>query len=192
MNGSLATHRPVQQEPSAPIDLAATYQRHNAELLGYAVRICRDRHAGEDFVQEAFMRLFVEHRAGRHPDNVRAWLHRVVHNLAVSQGRRATVRRRYAFTLMDHGEPERPDEVVVREEAQVEVATMLRTLPDTTRVALLLAANGYSGRQISLAISRSDAATRTLLCRGRRQLRRQVHTDGSSLQPRNRNDVRAS
>jgi RNA polymerase sigma-70 factor (ECF subfamily) len=176
MNGSPATRRPVQREPSASIDLAATYQRHNAELLGYAVRICRDRHAGEDLVQEAFMRLFLEHRAGRHPGNVRAWLHRVVHNLAVSQGRRATVHRRYASALVDHGDPERPDEVVVREEERVEIATMLRTLPDASRVALLLAANGYSGRRISAAIGRSDAATRTLLCRGRRQLRRQAVT----------------
>ena len=61
---------------------------HHQELFAFLVRTTRDPEVAEDLLQESFLRLTREIRAGRAPDNVRAWLYRVGANLAVSRGRR--------------------------------------------------------------------------------------------------------
>src|SRR5688572_20697376 len=72
------------------------YRRHGAALARYARALTRDSAVAEDVVQDAFTRLTVELQAGRAPDNVSAWLHRVVANLVASRGRRTQVALRHA------------------------------------------------------------------------------------------------
>jgi DNA-directed RNA polymerase specialized sigma24 family protein len=92
--------------PAAPADpgtqayVTAIYDSHQRELFTFALRGCRDREAAEDLVHEAFVRLVVEVDAGRTPRSIRAWLYRVVANLAVSRGRRATVAERQLGALL--------------------------------------------------------------------------------------------
>ena len=61
------------------------------------------------------------------------------------------------------------------------VAGVRRTLdamsPDS-RTALLLAANGFSGREIAHALGRTELATRALLCRARTHLRETLEVPG--------------
>ncbi|MGH7266382.1 MAG: sigma factor [Candidatus Rokuibacteriota bacterium] len=42
------------------------YARHHRAVFGYLVRSLADRHAAEDLLQEAFLRVFV-HREGYRP-----------------------------------------------------------------------------------------------------------------------------
>jgi len=44
-------------------------------------------------------------------------------------------------------------------------------VPKDARTCLLMAANGFSGREIADAIGRSELATRALICRARIRLR---------------------
>ena len=48
---------------------------------------------------------------------------------------------------------------------------VLADLDPIARAALLLSSEGFSGAEIAAAIGRSDAATRTLLCRTRMRVR---------------------
>jgi len=147
------------------------YEQHHAELYRSAVRACRDPGTAEDLVQEAFLRLMLEMGKNRTPDNIRAWLHRVIANLAVSLGRRASVSQRFAGSLGSHDEPPTPEAIAIDDELRAELASALQALPDRARTALLLAASGYSGAEIAAAIGRTDCATRTLMCRARLELR---------------------
>jgi RNA polymerase sigma-70 factor (ECF subfamily) len=147
------------------------YEQHHLELYRFALRTCRDPEAAEDLVHEAFLRLIVEVEAGRTPDNVRAWLHRVIANLAVSNGRRAAVGRRFAPVLVRRDEPDRPDDIVLDAERRADLASVLATLPLPARTALVLAAAGFNGGEISAAVGRSGVATRTMMSRARRNLR---------------------
>lgn len=159
---------------------AAMFELHHAELYRAALRSCRDPETAEDLVQEALLRLMVEIDAGRAPDNVRAWLHRVIGNLAVSLGRRAAVSRRFAGALVSHEEPATPEMIVLDVERRSDLAAALQGLPDRARTALLLAASGYSGVEIATAIGSTDCATRTLMCRARLQLRDRLVPDGTA------------
>jgi RNA polymerase sigma factor (sigma-70 family) len=147
------------------------YEQHHAELYRSAVRACRDPGTAEDLVQEAFLRLMIEIGGNRTPDNIRAWLHRVIANLAVSLGRRATVSQRFAGALWSHDQPATPEAIALDDELRADLASALQALPDRARTALLLAASGYSGAEIAAAIGRTDCATRTLMCRARLELR---------------------
>ena len=183
------TQLPIQAQPTHPApglaarlpasplarELAsAMFERHHAELYRAAMRACRDPKTAEDLVQEALLRLMVEIDRNGPPDNVRAWLHRVIANLAVSLGRRATVSRKFAGALVRRDEPVTPEAIILEEELQADLASALSALPEQARTALVLAASGYSGAEIAAVIGRSDCATRTLMSRARARMRGRV------------------
>ena len=154
--------------------LSALYLEHRGEIFAFLVTMTRDPQVAEDILQDAFIRLIGESRAGRMPDNVRAWLYRVAANLAISRGRRLSTLARNLPRLLDRREPTRPESEFLRLETHTELhAAMARLRPDA-RAALLLAANGVSGHDIAASIGRSESATRTLLFRSRIALRRLV------------------
>jgi RNA polymerase sigma-70 factor (ECF subfamily) len=170
----LAACGSTSPRPAGPMarDIATSmFECHHDELCRAALRVCRDPETAEDIVQEALLRLMVEVDTKGSPDNVRAWLHRVVTNLALSLGRRTSVSRRHAGALVCRDEPATPEAVVLDHEASLALAAALATLPKATRTALLLAASGYPGAEIAAAIGRSDTATRTMMSRARLKLR---------------------
>ena len=79
----------VRQLPRGPDGFVVSmYEAHHAEVYAFLVRSTRDPSAAEDLLQETFLRLTTEARAGRAPEQVRAWLFRVASNLAISRARR--------------------------------------------------------------------------------------------------------
>ena len=87
--------------------IEAAYRNHSAALYGMALRSTRDSEAAAEVTQDVFLRLFTEARAGRSPDNVRAWLYRASANLVISRARRATVARTQPPQL---GTPPKPQD----------------------------------------------------------------------------------
>lgn len=154
--------------------VAATYDAHQRELFSFALRACRDREAAEDLVQEAFTRLIVEVEADRAPRNIRAWLYRVIANLAVSRGRRASVAQRQLGALVSDQTDSGPEPAYLKHERESDLETTLGELGADARTALLMAANGFNGLEIAEAIGRSGNATRTLMFRSRLHLRQRL------------------
>ena len=157
--------------------VTSAFDEHQREIHSFALHGTRSAEAAEDVTQEAFLRLLHEVSEGRVPDNVRAWLYRVVSNLIVSRGRRQTVAGRWLSALarqdVSFASPER---ITIGREMHADLQAALGELPRDTRVALLMAAQGFGGREISEAIGRSEAATRTMLCRARLQLRQRLES----------------
>jgi RNA polymerase sigma-70 factor (ECF subfamily) len=171
---------PIEQLGNAPdpaaIDawIETAYRDHSAAIYGMAVRSTHDPEAAADVTQEVFTRLFTEARAGRSPDNVRAWLYRASANLIISRARRATVARRFAPLLLRRDTPVEPETASLEREQAPALTTALSTLPAMERTALLMAAQGVSGMEIADYLGRSPAATRTMMCRARLRLRAAV------------------
>ncbi|MHC4355143.1 MAG: RNA polymerase sigma factor [Planctomycetota bacterium] len=61
--------------------LAQWYEAHGTDLMLYARQWNADQQA-EDIVQDAFIRLLKQRKC---PDNIRAWLFRVVRNCSISR-----------------------------------------------------------------------------------------------------------
>jgi RNA polymerase sigma-70 factor, ECF subfamily len=160
--------------PAVPADevaLSELYLQYRGEILAFLIAMTRDPEVAEDVLQETFIRLIREARAGRMPDNVRAWLYRVAANISISRGRRLATWLRIVPRLLDRAEPLRPEAEFLQQERDVELHAALARLRPDGRAALLLAAEGFNGHEIATLIGRSEAATRTLLYRSRIELR---------------------
>jgi RNA polymerase sigma-70 factor (ECF subfamily) len=157
-------------DPAADVVLEA-FDAHAERLHGFARAAARDDELGRDIVQESFVRLLHEIRAGRTPDNVAAWLFRVASNLAVSHGRRRSTRDRILPFLQDGGSPATPEERAIEREADRAMRAALGRLGSDARVALLLVATGMSAEEVGRTLGRTANATRALVCRSRQQLR---------------------
>ena len=154
--------------------VGSAYVQHRGQLQRYLTGLTRDPAAAEDLTHDAFERLTTEVRAGRVPDDLGAWLHRVGHNLAMSRGRRISVADRKQAELVVSDWMPSPESLTVAGEEQRAVATVLDGLGQVDRQALLLAAHGFRGTEIARSIGRSDVATRTLMHRARAKVRLMV------------------
>ena len=159
----------VQRELDASI--AEAWDAHHRDLHTFARSLVREPAAAEDLVADAFAKLIAETTAGRAPDRARPWLFRVIANQVVNESRRRAVAARLLDRLVRRDTADPADAGLLRAEADAVVREGLLALPADARTALLLAAHGFSGREIASAIGRSEAATRTLLSRGRVRLR---------------------
>ena len=176
----LAEVAPLVRMASRQADdyVTAAYEAHHREVYSFLARTLRDDGEAEDLLQETFLRLSREVRANRVPDQLRGWLFQVAANLATSRFRRRGVVRRW---LDRFGASETETPIAPSPEAQMlgrerfaEMEEVLRRLPEASRTALLLAAEGFSGAEIARAIGRSENATRTLLCRARQHIREEL------------------
>ncbi len=160
--------RPRLADGAAAVDIvSAAYDAQERALYAFALGITHSGTAAEDLVQESFLRLVREVRAGRQPANVRAWLYRVCANLAVSRGRRATIATRYLPFLASHEVGETPEARHLRHELGDELASAMASLSSDERSGLLLSAAGFHGQEIADLIGRSYGATRAMLTRAR-------------------------
>jgi RNA polymerase sigma factor (sigma-70 family) len=160
--------------PSVAPTVLAIYDAHHRELAAFIRGSERDARIAEDVLSETFLRLTEAVRRGRIPEQPRAWLYRVAANLVVDGGRHRTVVGRVIGRLVDHRTEPPPDDEVLRDETRREVWTALSALPVDARTALMLAAHGFTGREIAAALGRSELATRTLMFRARSRLREQL------------------
>lgn len=157
--------------PSDECAVAAAYEAWAAELRRYATSRTHDAALAEDLVQDAFVRMAIQGRSSGHPSNPRAWLYRVVLNLIISGSRRADVARRHSPLLA-------VDEVATDSaetlSMMAELRTALSVLGAASRTSLVLAAEGYTGREIGEVLGRSEAATTTIICRARKLVRQEL------------------
>lgn len=157
--------------------LTAIYEERRAELFGFLLRMTRDRDVADDLLQDTFIRLIREARAGRMPDEVRAWLYRVAANAAISGSRRGSALQRLLPRLVDRREPAWPEGEALRAERTSDLDAALAELAPDGRAALVLAAQGFTGREIADSIGRTEGATRTLMCRSRIQVRHRLEAE---------------
>jgi RNA polymerase sigma factor (sigma-70 family) len=151
-------------------EIAAVYDACHQDLYAYTASLTRDLAGAEDVVQEAFARLVRESTAGRSPDDSRAWLYKVCTNLAFSRSRRRAIADRWQQLIgrVSQSETSEAAEVtVLRRERHDALTHALDTLPKDHRAALLLASEGFSGREISTMLDKSEGATRNILWRSR-------------------------
>ena len=164
------------QEPDDVV--TAAYEAYQRELFSFLARAAGDDAAAEDLLQETFLRLAREVRAGRTPDQVRAWLYRVAANLLTSRFRHRTVARRwlerFGASAREEDRTQEPEGGYLMSERFQEIERAFRVVSTEARTALLLAAQGFSGREIAGQLGKSEVATRAMMCRARLRLRAEL------------------
>ena len=170
-SAAAAVSRPA--EPTgASAWIAMVFDDLGSRIQGMILAATRDAEVAADVTQEAFLRLLREAQAGRYPDKPSAWLYRTAMNLAISRGRRAAVAKRLAPRLACAEEAPWLEGIVLDRERWRAIDQALSHLSPAERSSLVMAGQGLTGAEIAAHLGRSQGATRTLMFRARRRLRR--------------------
>lgn len=150
----------------------ALFDAHFPRLFRYLDRLSGEPDLAADLAQEAFVRLY---RRGSSPDAPAAWLITVATNLF--RNARSKHARRLRLLTADRGAavladpPPAPGQVAEESEARGRVRAALDRLDEREQRLLLLRAEGYSYRDLAVALDLNEASVGTLLARAKRAFR---------------------
>jgi RNA polymerase sigma-70 factor, ECF subfamily len=169
--GSWAKPTPIECEI---VDLFAQFRN---PLLGYVMAIGLSVHDGEEIIQEVFLALFHHLQLGRSRRNLRGWIFRVAHNLALKQ--RFANKKAEATFHFDEGlanrQPDRgqnPEQQAASSQRLQRMEAVLRVLPEQDRCCLYLRAEGLRYREIAATLGISLGAVSIALARSLARIQR--------------------
>jgi|SRR5436190_2564842 len=122
-------------------------------LLRYVLALGLSVHDGEEVVQEVFLALFRHLKQGKPRTNLKGWVFRVAHNLALKQrarnGRKGKLHSGEA-SVDQHFAPElNPEEELAGLQSRQLLLEAVASLSETDRCCLYLRAEGLRYRQIA-------------------------------------------
>ncbi len=123
-------------------------------LLRYTISFGLSVYDGEEIVQEAFLALFQHLRQERCRRNLRGWLFRVAHNLALKR-LSSNDRRRDRSSLSAEGSENHvdgaanPEEQAAANQRRARLLAVLQSLPEQDQKCLRLRAEGLRYREIA-------------------------------------------
>ena len=157
------------------------YEKYYPGLVRYGRQLNVDRVDVEDLVQETFMRYHVVISKDAVLENTRAWLYKVMLNLAIT--RKST--RRLHDARMKSLQRSRIDfdeeEAHAKKERRELVFEVLEQLPPKEKNLLLLYHNGLKYKEIAEVLELNPASVGTLLVRSIDKLRSLLKRDYHEL-----------
>lgn len=153
------------------------FEQFRNPLLRYVISLGLSVHDGEEIIQEVFLALFRHLQLGKPDGNLRGWVFRVAHNLALKL--RDINRRVQAITEPDETLAERQPALTPNPERQAaskqrleRMQAILRVLPEQDRYCLYLRAEGLRYREIAAALGISLGAVSLAISRSLARLER--------------------
>jgi len=144
-------------------------------LLRYVASLGLGVHDSEDVIQEVFLSLFRHLRLGRSRENLRGWVFRVAHNLALKQ--RIRLRRResrvtaYDFTAERQIDPAaNPEEQFAQNQHHRHLRQVVSALPEQDQLCLRLRAEGLRYREIADVLDISLGSVSNCIARSMQRL----------------------
>jgi RNA polymerase sigma-70 factor (ECF subfamily) len=146
------------------------FEEFRNPLLRYVISLGLSLHDGEEVIQEVFLALFRHLKQGKSRRNLRGWVFRVAHNLALKQ---QMANKKALVTLdSDEGVAQRqpdatpnPEEQAASGQRLARMQAVLRALPEQDRCCLSLRAEGLRYREIAAALGISLGAVSIALTR---------------------------
>jgi len=162
---------------AAEEEVVALFNQFRGGLLRYVLSLGIDLHDGEDVIQEVFLSLFRHLRLGRSRANLRGWIFRVAHNLALKQRSRAQRQQARIAAgedlLEERFDPgANPEEQLAKSQRQRQLLLVVAALSAQDRCCLLLRAEGLRYREIADVLGMSLGAVSNSLTRSMERLMR--------------------
>ena len=165
------------------------FDRYRKKIINYCHRFCNDGDVAEELAQEVFLRVYKAAPKYRPDARFSTWIFKIATNICLNELRKS----RYHFrtesidapTLGKDGEgtsdiedltQPRPNEAVQSREKDRIIREAISELPPKQRAALLLRVfHDFSYEEISKQIGRSPASVKSLIHRGRQNLKKSLH-----------------
>jgi RNA polymerase sigma-70 factor (ECF subfamily) len=153
-------------------------------LRRYAAALLRGRQDADDLVHDTLLRALDNLHTRRDDGDLRAWLFAIMHNLFISQARRAGMRRErepQAVTIEpDAGQPGGQEEALYRRD----LVRALNALPPEHRaVILLVAVEDLSYAEAARILNIPIGTVMSRLSRAREKLRQVVDSSAAGDAP---------
>lgn len=143
-----------------PVDIGAAAARHERELLSFALRLLGEAESAGDALQEALLRATQAVRDGAAPDNVRAWLYRLVYHAAVDRLRRRSIEEAARTRAARAGS------APAERGGQEDLERLVAALPSPQREVILLRyVHGFTYAEMEDVLSRPAASLRVFAAR---------------------------
>jgi RNA polymerase sigma-70 factor, ECF subfamily len=155
------------------------YDREHVAIRRYLAFSGISECVAEDAVQEAFLRLQIHLERGGERSNLRAWLYRVAHNLALHELQGA--RHRLSDPLENEAGTSKavdpagsPEQMLLGKERSDRVRTAIGQLPEVPRQCVVMRAQGLRLREIAEVLGLSVSTVSEHVQRGLQQVRETV------------------
>jgi RNA polymerase sigma-70 factor, ECF subfamily len=153
------------------------FEEFRSPLLRYALSFGLPVHDSEEVIQEVFLALFRHLHLDRSRSNLRGWLFKVTHNLALKQRLANQLSTRHAAdstnALEEHVDPSPgPEEQISAAQRQSRLLAVLKALPENDQHCLRLRAEGLRYREIATVLGMSLGAVSVSLTRSLARLAR--------------------
>ncbi len=150
-------------------EVVVLFDQLRAPLLRYVVSFGLDAADSEEVIQEAFLSLFRHVRGGKSRANLRGWLFRVAHNMALKRRHRIQ-RGPETLTESTGGDAAvdpapTPEDQLLTGELQRRLRAVVEVLPEMDRRCLFLRAEGLRYRDIAEVLDISLGAVSLSLSR---------------------------
>jgi RNA polymerase sigma-70 factor (ECF subfamily) len=161
-------------------EVTALFEQLRAPLFRYLLPFGLPVQDAEEIIQEVFLSLFQHLRRGKSRRNLRSWVFRVAHNLALKR----RYRSRRDFQTVNGPEETReelaidpapsPEALAVNGQTQRRVLAALDALPERDRRCLSLRAEGLRYREIAEVLDMSLGGVSLSLSRSLARIMRAV------------------
>jgi RNA polymerase sigma-70 factor (ECF subfamily) len=178
--GAPVSRRVADAKPESGFE--RLFAEHSQSIYVYVLRMVGDADRAADITQDTFIKVYRKLGSLTDATSTRAWIYRIATNTAIDE-----MRRRRFVTPMDTNEPghDRPDRGPGPEDQVVAAAiddriqrALGRLRPNHRQCLVLSDIEDMSAQQIGEVMGISYAATRTLLCRARGEMRQELAKEG--------------
>lgn len=150
--------------------LTQVFHEQRQPLYRYLLVILRNGAEAEDVAQECFLRLYQEMAQRRRVENVKAWLFRAGHNLAIDRLRSRDARTEdtldeAAMQMLEDGQPS-SEEMMLRQERLSMMRAAVDRLSTQQRTCLHLRTEGFRYREIAEILEVSESTVCENIRRG--------------------------
>jgi RNA polymerase sigma-70 factor, ECF subfamily len=160
-------------------EVIALFDQFQDRLSGYVLSFGLTAHDADDIVQETFLSLFRHLQLGRSRKNLRGWVFRVAHNLALKHRCREQTRGSgVAFESIEaeHSDPgPNAEEQISFRQRRLRLLAVVEALPEVDQRCLSLRAEGLKYREIAEILGISLGSVSMSLSRS---LARLARSDG--------------
>jgi RNA polymerase sigma-70 factor (ECF subfamily) len=155
-------------------DVTQVFEALRDPVYWYVFSILKNAAESEDVTQETFLRLFRDLHGGQKISNVRGWVFRVAHNLALTSQRRQAPLPPDAMNCVPIDTGLNPEQAAIAGETERRVQRALRRLSAQENQCLLLRSEGMRYREIAELLGIKISTVAAFLSRAIGKL-----TDGS-------------
>src|ERR1700760_982044 len=171
----LSRELPVAKPGEIECEVIRLFDEFRNPLLRYVISLGLSVHDGEEVIQEVFLALFRHLQLGKSRSNLRGWVFRVAHNLALKQrtaNRKDSVRLDFEQAERQVDSNPNPEEYAANSQRQQRLQAVLRALPEQERSCLHLRAEGLRYRDIASTLGVSLGTVSMALTRSLKRMQR--------------------